>query len=92
MGLTWILGVLVVDVEALLPLAYIYTIMVAFQGLSIFLSVVAFQSSVRKEYIKWWTNHMKTSISPSKYFTKSSGVSTLPSSTKVVDLIYIIAT
>jgi len=33
LGLTWIIGVVIVEVEAIVPLAYIYTIMVAFQGL-----------------------------------------------------------
>ncbi len=77
MGTTWIVGVLVMEVDALLPLAYIFTIMVAFQGVSIFLSVVAFQKSVRDEYIKWWKKRVKTSDLLSKYYTKSLGVSTL---------------
>ncbi len=47
MGLTWIFGVLVVEVEALLPLTYIYTIMVAFQ--IIFLAFVFFSKQMREE-------------------------------------------
>ena len=47
MGLTWIFGVLIVEVEQLLPLAYIYTILVAFQGLLIFLLFVVLSSQVR---------------------------------------------
>ena len=73
MGLTWILGVLVLNVPALLPLAYIYTIMVAFQGLAIFLSLIAFQQPVRNEYIKWWTSKVQSSHLHS---TKSSAHST----------------
>ena len=73
MGLTWILGVLVLNVPALLPLAYIYTIMMAFQGLAIFLSLVAFQQPVRNEYIKWWKNKVQ---SPHEYLTKSSALNT----------------
>lgn len=69
MGITWLLGILVVDVPALLPVAYIFTILTAFQGLSIFLSVVAFQKSVRDDYIKWWQKHIKKS---DKYLTASS--------------------
>ena len=69
MGLTWIIGILVVEVDALVPLAYIYTIMVAFQGLFIFLVLVVLSKAVRDEYIKWWklkiyktvSTHHKTS-------------------------------
>ncbi len=61
MGLTWIFGVLVVEVEVLLPLTYIYTIMVAFQGLFIFLAFVFFSKQVREEYIKWWRSKVKAS-------------------------------
>ena len=60
MGLTWIVGVLVVEVEELVPLAYIYTIMVAFQGLFIFLIFVAYPKEVRDAYIKMWKNNIKT--------------------------------
>jgi len=48
LGLTWIIGVVVVEVEALAPLAYIYTIVVAFQGLLLFLVLVVCSKSVRK--------------------------------------------
>ena len=61
MGLTWIFGVLIVEVDALLPLAYIYTILVAFQGLWIFLIFVAFPRQVRDEYFKLWTTKIKGS-------------------------------
>ena len=83
MGLTWIVGLLILEVDALLPLAYIYTIMVAFQGLFIFLSVVVFQESVRSEYIKWWKKNFKRPAKISKFITKSSGVITLSSTDKV---------
>ena len=53
MGLTWIIGVLIVEREELLPLAYIYTIMVAFQGFFIFLVLVVFTKPVRDEVSKW---------------------------------------
>ena len=68
MGLTWILGVVIVDHVALLPLAYIYTIMVAFQGLWIFLLFVVFPKQVRDEYKKWWKANVKESEILSKYF------------------------
>ena len=60
MGLTWIVGVLIVEVEKLVPLAYIYTIMVAFQGLIIFLLFVAFPKEVRDAYVKVWRKKVKT--------------------------------
>ena len=59
LGLTWITGVLVVAVEALYPLAYIYTIMVAFQGLFIFLVLVVFAKGVREEYVKCFKSKIK---------------------------------
>ena len=52
MGLTWIIGVLIVEVEELVPLAYIYTIMVAFQGVWIFFIFVVLQEQVRSNYHK----------------------------------------
>ena len=60
MGLTWIVGVLVVEVKELVPLAYIYTIMVAFQGLFIFLIFVVYPKEVRDAYVKLWRNNIKT--------------------------------
>ena len=60
MGLTWIFGVLIVEVEELVPLAYIYTIMVAFQGLFIFLIFVVFPKEVREVYVKLCKNNIKT--------------------------------
>ncbi len=49
MGLTWIFGVLVVEREELLPLAYLYTFMTAFQGVLIFLVLVVFTKAVRDQ-------------------------------------------
>ena len=83
MGLTWILGVLVLNVPALLPLAYIYTTVVAFQGLAIFLSLVVFQQPVRNECIKWWKNKIQSSDLLSKSLIKSSKANTLSSTVKV---------
>ena len=60
MGLTWIIGVLIVEVEELVPLAYIYTIMVAFQGLFIFLLFVAYPKEVRVVYAKLWKKKLNT--------------------------------
>ena len=60
MGLTWIFGVLIVEVEELVHLAYIYTIMVAFQGLFIFLLFVAYPKEVREVYAKLWKKKLNT--------------------------------
>ncbi len=68
MGLTWIFGVLVVEVEALLPLTYIYTIMVAFQGLFIFIIFVCMSKSIREAYSKWWKAKVNESDILNKYF------------------------
>ena len=54
MGLTWVIGVLVFEVPALLPLAYIFTIFVAFQGVAIFVHFVLLDKKVREAYSKWW--------------------------------------
>ena len=66
-------GVLIVEVEVeeLVPLAYIYTIMVAFQGVSIFLILVAFSKQVRDAYAKWWMSKVNESDFLSKYFSTS---------------------
>ena len=50
MGLTWIFGVLIVEVEELIPLAYIYTILVAFQGVFIFILFVVLDSKVSEAW------------------------------------------
>ena len=72
MGLTWIVGVLIVEVEALLPLAYIYTILVAFQGLWIFLMYVVFSKQVREVYTKWWKTKVNESEFLNKYFASNN--------------------
>ena len=71
MGLTWIMGLLVVEVDELIPLAYIYTILVAFQGLFIFLMYVVFSKVVHQAYIKWWKAKVNKSDLLSKYFGQS---------------------
>ena len=72
LGSSWIVGVAVTRVE----LAYIYTILVAFQGLAIFLSLVIFQKSVRDEYIKCCLKRKRKGL-VSKY-TNSSVVASSP--------------
>ncbi len=73
MGLTWIIGVLIIEREELLPLAYIYTIMVAFQGFFIFLVLVVFTKPVRDEVSKWtaskWQKIIKRNSEVSEMFS-----------------------
>ena len=81
MGVTWIFGILVVD-KALLPLAYIHSVLVAFQGLFIFLSTIAFQKAVRDEYLNCFKRNIKKPDRLSKFLTESSNASTSSSTAK----------
>ena len=45
MGITWVMGVIVFT-ESLLPVAYIFTIFVAFQGVIIFIVLVILSKQV----------------------------------------------
>ena len=76
MGITWIIGVLVIEVDALFPLAYIFTIFVAFQGLFIFVIFVLLSKQVRENYAKWWKAKVAESEFLSKYFGESLSFST----------------
>ena len=75
MGLTWIVGVLVVEVEELIPVAYIFTILVAFQGLFIFFLFVVLSKTVREAYIKWWKTKVNESDFLSRFFGDSHSLS-----------------
>ena len=68
MGLTWIIGFLVIEVEELFALAYIFTLFVAFQGLFIFVIFVLLSKQVKKNYVKWWKAKVAESDLLSKYF------------------------
>ena len=68
MSLTWIVGVLIIRVDEVAPLAYIFTIMVAFQGLFIFLIFVVFSKAVRDAYSQCWKVKVSESDFLSKYF------------------------
>ena len=59
MGLTWIIGLLVVEVEELAPLAYLYTIAVSFQGFFIFVVLVVIQKSVREDIQLFFQSNIK---------------------------------
>ena len=68
MGLTWITGILLVYRPEVAPLAYLYTFMVAFQGLFIFLLFVVFSQAVRQAYLKAWKERVNESDFLSKHF------------------------
>ena len=68
MGITWIIGVLVIEVEELFALAFIFTIFVAFQGLFIFVIFVLLSKQVRENYAKWWKAKVAESDFLSSYF------------------------
>jgi hypothetical protein len=76
MGLTWIFGVLIVEVEALIPLAYIYTILVAFQGVFIFVIFVLLSKQCREAYAKWWRVKVNESDILSRLFGEKFSTST----------------
>ena len=79
MGITWIIGVLVIKVEELCPLAYIFTIFVAFQGLFIFVIFVLLSKQVKENYAKWW----KAKVAESDFLSKHFGEKSLSSSAVV---------
>ena len=79
MGFTWIIGVLVIEVEELCPLAYIFTIFVAFQGLFIFVIFVLLSKQVRENYAKWW----KAKVAESDFLSKHFGEKSISSSAVV---------
>ena len=72
MGITWIIGVLVIEVEELFALAFIYTTLVAFQGLFIFIFFVVLSKQVRENYAKWWRAKVAESDILSKHFGEKS--------------------
>ena len=79
MGITWIIGVLVIEVEELFALAFIFTIFVAFQGLLIFILFVLLSKQVKESYAKWW----KAKVAESDFLSKCFGEKSLTSSTLV---------
>ena len=81
MGITWIIGILVIEVEELFVLAYIFTIFVAFQGLFIFITFVLISESkrVKELYRKWWKGKVAESDFLSKHFGEKTLTSTLVS-------------
>ncbi len=65
-------GLLVFEVPALFPLAYIFTIFVAFQGVAIFVIFVPLSKQVREAYSKWWRVKVAESDILSSYFSDLS--------------------
>ena len=68
MGITWIIGILVIEIEELFALAFIFTIFVAFQGLFIFIIFVLLSKKVKENYAKWWKAKVAESDFLSKHF------------------------
>ena len=64
MALTWIVGILIFD--ELKFVAFIYPVLVGFQGFFIFLIFVVFSKAVREAYRKCW----KAKISESRLLSK----------------------
>ena len=72
MGITWIIGILVIEVDELFALAFIFTIFVAFQGLFIFVIFVLLSKQVRENSAKWWKAKVAESDFLSKHFGEKS--------------------
>ena len=79
MGITWIIGFLVIKVDKLFTLAYIFTIFVAFQGLFIFVIFVLLSKQVRENYAKWWKAKVAESDYLSRHFSEKSLLTSLKS-------------
>ena len=77
MGLTWVCGLLLVS-ESLVFLIYLFTILVALQGLFIFLVFVVFSKTVREAYIKW----VKVKVNESSFLSRHFGELTYPKLTR----------
>ena len=60
------------EVPALFPLAYIFTIFVAFQGVAIFVIFVPLSKQVREAYSKWWRVKVAESDILSSHFSDLS--------------------
>ena len=52
LGLTWVIGLFVVEIEELTFLAYLYAIATVFQGFFLFLVLVVFTKAVRDEVMR----------------------------------------
>ena len=74
MALTWIVGVLIFD-DKLKFLAFIYPVLISFQGLFIFLVFVVFSKTVRDAYRKCWS----AKVSESKLLSNAFKSRTLSS-------------
>ena len=89
MCLTWILGIVIVEEDFLVPLAYLYILMVAFQGTFIFLVFVVFSKAVREAYRKWCRNKVMEYDFLSKCFGDRFNNSNTTHSSKVKQCIIV---
>ena len=92
MGITWIIGVLVIEVEELFPFAFIFTVFVAFQGLFIFVILIVLDSR-QKLYKQWKVNIAKSSLI-SRFFNseKSLTLSSTLSPVSIIVQLYLLHT
>ena len=74
-----------IEVEELFALAFIFTILVAFQGLFIFIIFVLLSKQVRETYQSWWKAKVAESDFLSSYFGEKR--LTLGTSTSVSKII-----
>ena len=88
MGITWIIGIFLVVSEGLLFLVYIYTIMVAFQGVFIFFLYVILSKSVKDAVTKWWKVRVNESDTLNKYFGEKLASSPVTVSILIIALNY----
>ena len=63
LGVTNLMGIIVLDEEQLLRLAYIYTVLLAFQGFLIFLILVVFSPMAQDMGKKWMTKYVWKKVS-----------------------------
>ena len=82
LGITWIIGIILVISEGLLFLVYIYTIMVAFQGVFIFFLHVILSKSVKDAVTNWW----KVRVNESDILNKCFGekLSSSPAAVSII--------
>ena len=76
MGITWIFGVLIILDRSLLAFVYVYTILVAFQGLLIFILFVLLSQSVQEAIKTCWRVNVNQSDFLNKYFGEKMSTST----------------
>ena len=83
MGITWIIGFLVIEVEELYALAYIFIIFATLEGVFIFVIFVLLPKQVKENYIKWCKAKVAELDFLSKHFGSTSGTGVVSNYTLV---------